>query len=367
MSMSRNNETPSGISPGDIYFVVFRHKWKIIILTLVGLAAATAYYFTRQPLYQSVSKIFIRYVTDNRGLNSSEKNAQVTSLIGLENVMNSEMEILTSYDLAAKVATNFGPEKILAKLGGGSNPTAAASVIKGNLKVEAMRDSSVLYITFRHPDPDLVQPVLAEIISDYLDKHLQVHSAIGISEDVLQEKTTQWRLEIAQTEDELRMAKTNAGIISIAETEKSYSDELSSIRRELRQAKASLFEHQTSMRELASAGTNGGVTNLIATVPLASLARYKFVCAQLASLERHQNDYVQQGFTEQSKRVQETRDQLVAAAKVKVELEAQFPALMEMDTSGSVPSPTGATESVQAAALPRQIKALEAQLAEIQG
>src|ERR1035437_8809333 len=124
MSMSRNNETPSGISPGDIFFVVFRHKWKIIILTLIGLAAAAAYYFTRQPLYQSQAKIFIRYISDSHPLNPLDNNSRVTSLIDQgQNVMNSEMEILTSLDLAAKVATNFGPNKILAKLGGGSNPT----------------------------------------------------------------------------------------------------------------------------------------------------------------------------------------------------------------------------------------------------
>src|ERR1017187_7603678 len=135
MSMNRNIEppAPAGITPGDIYFVVFRHKWKIIILTLLGLAAATVFYFTRQPLYQSEAKIFIRYITDSHALNPSDSNSRVTSLIDLnQDVMNSEMAILMSYDLAAKVATNFGPAKILAKLGGGSDAAAAACAVAKN-------------------------------------------------------------------------------------------------------------------------------------------------------------------------------------------------------------------------------------------
>jgi len=46
MNTNRTPETPAGISPADIYFVLFRHKWKIILLTLLGLAAATIFYFT---------------------------------------------------------------------------------------------------------------------------------------------------------------------------------------------------------------------------------------------------------------------------------------------------------------------------------
>jgi polysaccharide biosynthesis transport protein len=371
MSMSRNLETPSGFTPGDIYFVIFRHKWKIIIMALLGALAAAIFFFTQQPLFQSEAEIFIRYVSDSHPLNPSDNNSRVTSLIDLgQNVMNSEMAILSSYDLAAQVATNVGPGKILAKLGGGKDPQAAAGAVKGRLKVEATRDSSVISITFRHPDPDMVRPVLAEIIAAYQDKHVQVHKAIGMSDDTLADQTSQLRLQIAQTEDELRMAKTNAGIISIADAEKSYEDEMSRIRRELLQARASLAEHQTSLRELASAGNKTAPSNSLAAVPAEELARYKSVCGQLNYLERRQNEYLQTGYTDNNKLVKENRTQSIAAAKTKVDLETRFPALMEVDTSALAAAPTGATaeaaETVQVASLPLRIKELQAQFDEIQ-
>src|SRR5665213_1351973 len=372
MNTNRNIEPPAGISPADIYFVVFRHKWKIIILTLLGLAAAAFFYFTRPPLYQSEAKLYIRYVSDNHAMNLPGKGSQETSTLDLgRSVLDSEMEILTSYDLAAEVATNLGPEKILAKMGGGSDPTAAAIDVKRNLKVEAMNDSSVLYLTFHHADPSLVRPVLSEIIADYLDKHAQVHNAIGMSDDTLQEDTAQLHLQLAQTEDELRMAKTNAGIISVADSDQSYADEMAGIRRKLFQAEQDLAEHKTSLRQLTGTPVKGDATNLTAKVSDDDLTRYKFICSRLAYLERRQNDYLRLGYTGQNKMIQETREQMLAATKTKTELEQQFPALTDLDvsvdTSSSSPSTAEAANSDQVISLPARIKVLQEQMAQIKG
>jgi succinoglycan biosynthesis transport protein ExoP len=374
MSTNQNPETPAGISPADIYFVLFRHKWKILILTILGLVAATVFFFTNQPLYQSESEIFIKYVSDSHALNPSENGSQETKLIDMDqNVMNSEMAILKSYDLAAKVATNFGPDKILAKLGGGDSAVAAASVVQSHLKVETMKDSSVIYVIFSHPDPDLVQPVLSEIISDYLDEHTKVHSAIGMSDDLLDERITQLRLEIAQTEDLLRIEKTNAGIISVADTEKSYSEEMARIHDELLQARASLFEHQTSLKELASAESKGGITNTILNVPTDKTEHYKSVCAQLNFYQQRENNYIQQGYTEENKLMRENRELILAATKTKTDLEKEFPALADLDTTTAIPPttdtahmPAPAGNSEQTALLPVRIKVLEDQLQDVQ-
>ena len=283
MSTHRNFEPPApGITPADVYFVVFRHKWKIIVLTLLGLVAATVFYFTNQPLYQSEAKIYIRYISDSHALNPSDNGSQQTKLIDMEeNVINDEIEILTSGDLAARVATNYGPDKIMAKLGGGSNPIAAKNAIQGHLRVAPAKDSSVIHVIFSHPDPELVQPVLGEILSDYLEKHAEVHSATGISSDALDGKIEQLRLEISQTENLLRIEKTNAGIISVADTEKSYSDELAHINEQLLEARASLFAHQDSLREMNSENKAGIATNSILNVPVEQVNRYKTVCKQL--------------------------------------------------------------------------------------
>ncbi|MGH8022950.1 MAG: Wzz/FepE/Etk N-terminal domain-containing protein, partial [Limisphaerales bacterium] len=50
---------PPAMAPGDIYFILFRHKWKIILLSLAGIAAAAAYWWFFPPPFQSEARLFI--------------------------------------------------------------------------------------------------------------------------------------------------------------------------------------------------------------------------------------------------------------------------------------------------------------------
>jgi len=374
---SRPVEPPPGISLGDIYFVVFRHKWKIIIMTLLGLVAALAFYFTRTPPYESEVKLFIRYVSDSHSANPADINTHVTSMDAEANIMNSEIEILTSFDLAAAVATNIGPEKILAQRGGGNDPLEAASVIHNGLKVEGSHDSSVIHVIFHHPDPTIVRPVLAQVISAYLEKHLQVHSAIGLSDDALMEETTQLKQQIAQTEDELRMALTNAGIISIEDSKKSYGEEIARIRRDLFQAHTEMAEHQASLNELAGQRSHKTSTNTVTSaddIPADELQKYKTACAQISYLKKREDEYLyQDNFSEENTQVKAVREQKAAAVKAKQELEDKYSGLADLDISVNASDATtastttdGDNEAHLSISLPVRIQSLTEQLAQVQ-
>jgi hypothetical protein len=89
-------------------------------------------------------------------------------------------------DLVEEAVTNFGAANILAGVGGGSNVVRATGIVRNNLLVEpADKGSSVIMVTFRHRDPQIVQPVLLEVIHDYFEKHYDIHSALGQSDDTL--------------------------------------------------------------------------------------------------------------------------------------------------------------------------------------
>src|SRR5207302_6741706 len=70
---------------------------------------------------------------------------------------------------------------LLAKVGGGNSLMAAAGVIGSGILVEPPR-TSILTISFQHPDKDLVQPVMDTLIKCYMDKHNQVRSEEHTSE-----------------------------------------------------------------------------------------------------------------------------------------------------------------------------------------
>ena len=365
MNNSQHNGSSPGITLSDIYFVLFRHKWKIISLSAAGIAAGIAYYLLNPPPFQSEAELLVRYVLDSRSPNPASKNTRETSPTELgESIINSEIKILTSFDIAEQVAKNIGPEKILARSGGGSDPIHAANIIKNNLFVQAPDKSSVIDIIFRSPDPAIVQPVLQEIISAYLNKHLEVHQSVGKSDDFLTEETARLGSQIAQTEEDLRAVKTNAGIISVVNSETFYAGQIARIREELLKAQVDLAEHQVASKPGATNAAPG------IKIPSDKLDDYQSICARVDFLERKQNDYLtQQGYTDENKLVKEVRGQVLEAKKLKTDLEQKYPLLVGLDlpasnASGEQPSSVGGRE--QLASLLPKIAELKQQLSQIQ-
>jgi uncharacterized protein involved in exopolysaccharide biosynthesis/Mrp family chromosome partitioning ATPase len=366
----KNNQhagPPPEITRGDIYFVLFRHKRKIIFLAAAGIVAAIIYYLLEPTLYQSEAKLFIRYVLDTRSPNTTAANtSEISPAESSGNIVNSEIQILTSFDVAEEAATHIGPKKILAKFGGGDDVVHAANVIKTHLTVDVPAGSSVIDIVFYHPDPTLVQPVLTEIITNYLEKHLEVHQATGASDDFLMEETTQLRSQISQTENELRAAKTSAGFVSVEQAEKFYGEQIAKIREELYEDEADVAEHQL---ELDPTDTNA-LTIATAEISAGQLEEFQEVCARLEFVQRLENKYLtQDGFTEENTLVEETRVQIDETTKLKRNLEKKFPALASLTfLTPDFYSPTSSISGIvaQAVPLPTKINMLKRQLDQIQ-
>jgi succinoglycan biosynthesis transport protein ExoP len=333
----QKSELPA-MAPGDIYFILFRHKWKIILLSLAGIAAAAAYWWYCPPPFQSEAKLFVRYVLDSRSVNTDPKNAQMTSPDAMgQSIINSEMEILTSYDLAQQAAQNIGPAKILAKYGGGNDPTKAAEIVRKNLVVETPKQDSVIHLAFMSADPTIVQPVLAEITRDYLDKHLQVHQS-SMSDDYLAQETAQLRSQIDETEDELRAAKNAAGIISIPDAEKSYTEQIAWVRNQLFQAQGDLAAQQGGMKAQSQVQTNAAAPAVVTNLPQGREEEYQRVCARLEFLQNREKQYYTQfGYTDENRLVQETQLEIAQTQMLKQNLEASYPDLV--GTYVPVPNP----------------------------
>jgi uncharacterized protein involved in exopolysaccharide biosynthesis/Mrp family chromosome partitioning ATPase len=323
---------------GDIYYVLFRHKWKIIFCTVAGLLAAGSFYRFKPPPYQSEAELFIRYVLESRSPSPTMDGPKMISPDERgQTIINSEIEILKSFDLAQQVVTTVGPEKILARAGGGKDHNRAAILLQRNLTVEVPSKTSVIRIVFQHPNPEVVQPVLTGLIEGYLKKHREIHQAGGTTDDFLTQQTDQLRSRLAQTEEELRKARNTAGVISLEDTKKAFTEQISKIRQGIFDAEAELAERQAALKEFAklapprSAATN----NASAETSSGPVDEYKSLSAQLDLLWKKRDDLLTQ-FTEENSLVKGVRVQIAAADQHKKQLEAEHPSLANL--SKSLPS-----------------------------
>lgn len=379
----QRNQAP-GLTLSDVYFVLFRHKWKIIVCSLAGFAAAATLYVFQPHRYQSEADLYIRYVLDTHAPKSGMGDDRTTSPDEWgENIMNSEVAILSSLDLAQTVASNIGPDKILAKVGGGKDPLRAAEMLKANLSVQVGKQSSIITIILKAPDPEILQPVLQNLIDEYLNKHREIHQAAGMSYEALDSETLQLKTRLSQTDEELKKKTGEVGAISIQNTKAEYDQEIEKLQQDLLDAQAELAERQASLATLTNhsshasadpARTNSQTTVGLADIPPSKSDDYKNTCTQIDQLWKKKTELLNQSFREESKPVKEVVDEISDAEKHKQNLEAEFPALATSDVvKSSISEPSGAPgldiseEIARIAALRVKTNVLASQLAQVQG
>lgn len=373
---------PSGatISIGDVYYTLFRHKWKIIICALLGFAAAGAIFkfFPRQ--YASQARLFIRYVQEeNKPIATSE--GVVRSMAGRgENILGAEIAIITSLDLAQRAADAFGVEKIVDSKGDSANPrlAAAAQVNKG-LSIDAPKSTPVLELTFTHERPEIVQPILATIIDAYLKRHLEIHRPGATFDDAFVQQTEQLKALLQQTEEDLLKARTKAGIISLQDSKRTLGDRINTLRNGILVAEAEIAERQALLKRLegntdakGGAGEESGKDSTavdLASLPLAeyqsSVERYNLLVARERELSLL--------FTPESPRLKEVMAQVKEAKQRKTDLESAHPGLLRAPQPSSINSRTALSpqsidpfvESARIAALGTKIEIMKSQLEQV--
>src|SRR3979411_3031151 len=195
----------SNLDRNDILFALFKHKRKIMVCAAAGLLAGTAVCSLYPPVYESQAKLLVRYLVERSSVDAIDSARGSGSTQLADNALGSEIEILTSWDLALQAAEAVGIKRLLPNTA--SAPTKEAGARKG---------SNIIFVSYRNPNPELATLVLTELVNRYFNKHLEVHRSAGAFDFVTQQ-TDQVRARLNQTEDALKPLNERAGIISLAE------------------------------------------------------------------------------------------------------------------------------------------------------
>ncbi|HEV2327258.1 MAG TPA: Wzz/FepE/Etk N-terminal domain-containing protein [Verrucomicrobiae bacterium] len=378
--MNNNQQVPppAGISLGDIYYTVFRHKWKIVLASVLGLLAAASIYQLKAPPYTSQAELLIKYVpaSTQASLEGDAQKVIVPDPYG-DNVLNSEIRILMSLDVAEEAASNFGPAAILAKAGGGNSVSAAAGFIRANLQADPADDthSSVIVITLKHPDPNIVQPLLQAVINAYLQKHYEIHSAGGQFEDALTMEQSELSVRLNATEQQLADLKNRYDIISLDNSQKDLDTQLSKVHGEIQDARAELSADEAAMKETSGRRpVDLEITNhSTATIPQDQVDAYTDICGSLDSFRKKEQDYLVQGFTGSNSLLQAVEEQIASKENEKNDLEKKYPQIAGVAPVEPLNNPTGIglvtdprLQLAQIAGLKARIQNWETQLTTLQ-
>lgn len=305
----------------EVLFVLFKHRRKILLCAAVGIIAAIVY--LRVPhRYESNAKLMVRYVIDRSAIDKVDPQAQMLSG---EAVINSEVEILTSWDLAVQVARAIG----VVRLAPEGTETDAAQKIRSSLSVTALKESNIILIACKQGDPDLARRILDELVNRYFEKHLEVHRSTGAFDFVAQ-RTEEVRQQLYNTEEELQRVKAKAGVVSIAESGAAFSAALAKSQETLKAADVELAEQRARVKDLeVSLAVTGG--NATAALPVArerdDLQRYQSLAMQMARMREREVDLLSK-YTPDSPFVKINQAQISALRDKRREIEGRSPGII---------------------------------------
>ena len=170
------------MSVRDILTVLFRHKVKILLVFGLITTVISGGTFLLTPVYEAKASLLVKlWKEDSSRLGVGNGNSGLSLMLSQEELANTEIQVLTSRELAEKVITTLTLKQIYpdlaAKTKKNPNPMAAAIESFGkDLKVTGVRKSNVISISFQHSDPKIAAKAVNLLVEAFKEKHLALHS-----------------------------------------------------------------------------------------------------------------------------------------------------------------------------------------------
>ena len=179
MAESEGLPYPLG-SARDILTAFFRQKYIILGVFLVIFAGVIAWVNSEETLYEAQASVILKFGREH--IVRPEVGTTQYSTFNDDNVVESEISIVTSQDLAKRVVAAIGVHKIYPEYWSSppKNPEravdAAGSILVGKLTAKQAGQSNVINISFLHQKPKMAATVVNTLIEFLKEKHLQIFS-----------------------------------------------------------------------------------------------------------------------------------------------------------------------------------------------
>ncbi|QDU29916.1 Chain length determinant protein [Anatilimnocola aggregata] len=247
---------------------LWRHKGKALLAFVLVCSAAAFYLSTAKRVYESEAKLYVRVGRESVSLDPSATTGQVVTLTdSREGEVNAIEQLLVSRQLAEQVVDKLGPDTIFGRKTGGSanwspkqaikdaleklepynlNPLKvydirdkAITTLQKNLRVTAVRKTSIVTVAYSADDPDTARDVVETLIDQAQGEHLRINRTKG-SHDFFEKKESQLRGDLEALEAQLRDLKNESGFAELTTQRQLLLQRISSIKGQLLDTEADL-------------------------------------------------------------------------------------------------------------------------------
>jgi uncharacterized protein involved in exopolysaccharide biosynthesis len=207
----------------DFLTVLFKRKYTILIIFFAVVVTVAVGSFLLPPTYEAKSSLLVKFGREYiYRPEVGERASDTRTLISLnqEEVINSEIQILSSRDLIEKVITTLKVEDIYPDLV--ENPPrrmtpleAAILQFEKKLSVEGIKKSNVIQVSFQHKDPRIAAKAVNLLVDFLKEKHLQVYSDPKSS--FLEQQLSAYEQRLKESQNQLETFKQKYRVFSLEE------------------------------------------------------------------------------------------------------------------------------------------------------
>ncbi len=202
----------------DLLAVVFRQR-RVAAGTFLAALVLTGIYAWTTPAYQAHMKVLLRRGRVDAVVTPEQNSPVSFARTGFgEEEVNSEVELLRDQEVLQKVVEQNGLANTLNKPKLGAKPDGvrvarAVRQLANHLKVEAIRKTNLISVTYDASDPAVAAGVLNSLASAYLEKHKAVRRS---SEELpfFEQQTKRSRAQLDAAETRLLDFSDQRGVVS---------------------------------------------------------------------------------------------------------------------------------------------------------
>jgi capsular exopolysaccharide synthesis family protein len=248
----------------NILQIILRHRWTILITTILSLVVTFIYLLKATPIYTSVSRI---YVEQNGPRIMSEYDGIMTQS---KNYLHTQGELIRSNPIVTD-AVNDSKVKGLKTFADVDNVVA---FVKKNLDVQVGKKDDIIAVSFDSPHPVEAAQIVNAVVQSYVKYHSsQKRSTVSEVRKILQKEKVERDKELSERLDKLleftrensMVSLDNQGGNIILDRLAKLSAELTSAQLNSLNAKAdyeavkSMKNEPFKVKQFASASSNAGV------------------------------------------------------------------------------------------------------------
>jgi uncharacterized protein involved in exopolysaccharide biosynthesis len=212
------------ISVRDGASALFRRRGMVLFIFLAVVLGTAVVTYLLPNKYESRMKILVKNQRVDVAI-TPEATAGAPAGVDTEvseNVINSEIELLTSRDLLTQVARETGLAQPSSTafwkkaLPEADRIEKAATDLAKDLVISPVKKANVISISYSANSPEVAAAVLKKLGELYLEKHLKLHHPTGAS-DFFKDKADQYETQLHDSEKQLSSFQQDNNLVVLAQ------------------------------------------------------------------------------------------------------------------------------------------------------